>query len=500
MKHLIAILFLIPTLAFGAFTEFYCQSGGSNINSGSTTSNTAAYTATNGNWSTVTNIYIPTDGSTPASSVNVGDWASVYADGATAAVYIARVTTVAAGVNGSITLSSTAKAGTAPGTSATARSIKVGGAWKGPTGAVFVPFSLSSFGAATDASLNRPRINMKNDASYLPTAAISSTGVASTTVQGYSSSPGDGGKAIIDWSTNTPGITISSVNAVFADIIFTGSITTGTSQLVDVSGGGDLIIRCVAHGARNNGFNSSTGGNVFIECESYDNNKANTANKGGFSTTQAAQYVFCISHDNAGSNSSGFLHGGSSSDTIVGYNNCIADTNGSHGFKSGVNSPPLGNINVFNCDFYNNGGDGINMVGGTNTSTQVVIIRNSNFIKNTGSGINIAAGSGGNTLSGFLDNNGYGAGTQANGSADVVSSCIVAGSVTYPSNTAPWVDPANGDFRINAAAANWAGRGAFTQTAASYAGTVGFPDIGAAQSKTGAGGTFSKEVSYGYAY
>src|SRR4051812_29003552 len=114
-----------------AFTEFYCQTTGSNVNAGSTTNNSAAYTATNGNWDG-TSLYVPTDGSTPASSVNVGDFASVYIDGATLAVYVARVTVVAAGVNGTITLSTTAVAGTAPTSSATARTIKVGGAWAGP--------------------------------------------------------------------------------------------------------------------------------------------------------------------------------------------------------------------------------------------------------------------------------------------------------------------------------------------------------------------------------
>jgi len=50
------------------------QNGGNNVNAGSTTNNTAAYTSTNGNWSTVTNKFTPTDGSTPASSVNVGEF------------------------------------------------------------------------------------------------------------------------------------------------------------------------------------------------------------------------------------------------------------------------------------------------------------------------------------------------------------------------------------------------------------------------------------------
>lgn len=48
-------------------------------------------------------------------------------------------------------------------------------------------------------------------------------------------------------------------------------------------------------------------------------------------------------------------------------------------------------------------------------------------------------------------------------------------------NATPWIDPANGDFRINLAAAKGTGRGNFTETQASYTGTVAYPDIGAGQ-------------------
>src|SRR6184192_2760283 len=93
----VTLALLLPSLVFGTFTEFYCQTGGSNLNAGSTTNNTAAYTSTNGNWNG-SSIFTPTDGSTPASSVSVGDFASVYLDAASVAVFVARVTVVAAGV------------------------------------------------------------------------------------------------------------------------------------------------------------------------------------------------------------------------------------------------------------------------------------------------------------------------------------------------------------------------------------------------------------------
>ncbi len=50
MKRLIVILFLIPSLAFGAFTEFYCDTtNGNNLNGGSSTATLlpASFTFTN---------------------------------------------------------------------------------------------------------------------------------------------------------------------------------------------------------------------------------------------------------------------------------------------------------------------------------------------------------------------------------------------------------------------------------------------------------------------
>jgi hypothetical protein len=110
-----------------AWTEFYMDSGGNNMNSGSSSATAASVTSTNGNWNG-TSIFTAVSG-TPFSGTAVGDWASIYIDGTTSgAVYIAQITTINGGGSG-ITLSTTNKFGTAPASSATARSCKVGGAW-----------------------------------------------------------------------------------------------------------------------------------------------------------------------------------------------------------------------------------------------------------------------------------------------------------------------------------------------------------------------------------
>lgn len=486
MKRLLLVLLLIPSLVFATYTEFYCTSGGSNLNAGSTTGNSAVYTSIHGNWTNATGVFTPTDGTTPASTVSVGDWASVYIDGASVGVYVGRISAVTAGVNGAITANTTG-VGSKPANQTATATIKVGGAWLGPNAASWFPWTLTSFGGNKDATSHLVRVNLKNDQTYSMTASLASFGSSASVVQGYTSSVNDGGRATIDGGTST-GALVTDVGVggmQFIDLIFKTSITTGTLDLFTttrLSG----FTRCVFTGARNNGIAVTADGEVLIECEAYDNNKANTASKAGFYLPNRALLTRCIAHDNAGSNTIGFLV----TTGLVTLQNCISDTNGKYGI-SFTGASFNGGYIVSNCDIYNNGSDGINVVTG---SVNPLLIENTNFIKNTGAGINNVSVLGG----GFIYNCGYGAGTQANGSADTINNLAQSGTVTYGSNLTPWVDPANGDFRVNLAAANFAGRAFFLETAASYAGAVGYPDIGACQSLTGISGTFSKEHSYGF--
>jgi hypothetical protein len=491
MKRLLAILLSIPSICLAQYTEFYCQNGGSNVNAGSTTNNTAAYTSTNGNWSTATNIFTPTDGSTPASTVSVGDFVSIYLDGATTGVFIARVTAVAAGINGGITVSSTAKAGIAPSTLATGRSLKAGGAWQGPNAAIAFPFSLATMGSAVNTSSHQVRVNFKNDQTYSITAAISPSSTAgNTTYQGYTSTVGDLGKAtltstvaVLNWgSTNAPKM---------VDLIFVTTAVAGTTNMCQSSSTpGALWLRCVFKASRGSGLVAGSGTQI-IESEFYDCNKSNTATSGSieFSSSSGIGSVsYCVIHDATGGSNNGIYISASAAVYIC---NTIFDTLGLNGIK--IDTGATAAYVIQGCDFYNNGGDGINVVVPVNLT-----ITNCNFIKNTGWGIRTTQSQAG----GQISNCGYGSGTQANGSGDTSIAGgfgTEVGKVTYASNLTPWVDPANGDFRINLAAANFAGRGVFTETQLyTSPNTVGFPDIGAAQSKTGVGGTFSKEVSYGF--
>jgi hypothetical protein len=184
-----------------AFTEFYCRSGGSNMNGGGLStgaepSTAAAYSATNGGWSSTTGVFTPTSGN-PSLSVTVGDFANVFTDGSTTPVFIGRVTAVN---STTVTVSTTAKSGTAPTTAGTGISINVGGAWKGPNGAVGFPYGFIT-NALTDSSTNRPRVNFKNDQTYSITAAMTHANNGPAKFQGYTTSAGDGGKATVDGGT-----------------------------------------------------------------------------------------------------------------------------------------------------------------------------------------------------------------------------------------------------------------------------------------------------------
>ncbi len=130
-----------------AFTEFYINSLGSNLNAGSSPNATAFFTSTSGNFQGLgISNFRPTDGQNPFGNVGTNaytNYASIYVDGATTAVYIVRINSVQNAANGNISVSVGNSYGTAPTNSATARSIKVGGAWLGPAGAVTFPFGLA---------------------------------------------------------------------------------------------------------------------------------------------------------------------------------------------------------------------------------------------------------------------------------------------------------------------------------------------------------------------
>lgn len=458
-----------------AFTEFYCNaSTGSNVNAGSTTG-AAALSLTGGDWVSATGVFTKTGAIT---GVSVGDFAAVRVDAATVAARIGRVTAVTANT---ITISTTAGSGSLADQTATC-SVEVGGVWKGPNAAVGFPLNFIT-NACTNSSADTVRVNLKNNATYSITAEVLRSSLAGPIVfQGYTTTAGDGGRATIDGGTSGASyklLRLSSSNYVrLADLIFQNNGATGSAQGIDLSDGASgftshfrLVVNNVRGAATGIGNRAS-----LVECEFYGCNQSNTAST-GIVTLGAAScaLIRCVIHDNSGSGSIGCTSGGASGEVaIIG---CIFDTNGSHGLHVTAD----GGYVVMGCEFYNNGGDGLR---DSSTNSDSFSLQNCNFIKNGGYGVNDTQASSSRRIGQML-NCGFGSGTQANTSGATatgsLSAAQVSGTVTYATDVTPWVDPANGDFRITLAAAKGAGRGSFTQTAASYAGTVGYPDIGGAQ-------------------
>jgi hypothetical protein len=478
----------LSSRAFAAFTEFYVQTTASNLNAGSTTSDSATYTGVGD--SDGTNVFTPSDGSTPASTVSVNDWASVYVtSGATVATFIGRVTAVGAGVNGTITVSTTTKAGTFPSASAGAHTItcKVGGAWKGPNAAEAFPYAFVA-GTMTDSTgANYPRVNFKAGTAYSITSAMTCSGTGPVWFQGYTSSPGDGGRAVFQGTTGAAYIllTISATNTTWIDLEWDTNGSTGgnsSSPGITITGARNLMQRCLVKNMRASGFNAS---NVceFIECEAYNCNKSNTATFAGFSLVNSgARAIRCVSHDNgtSGSNSAGFRL-----DQSVFVEHCMAYGNFGDGFYSQADQ----SLSMRQCDAYNNARDGLRL--DTASATLVLKLENSNFVKNGGYGINY---NGSPVKFGYIYNCAFGSGTMANTSGTINSSIApveISGSITLPSNTAPWVDAANGNFQISAAVDKGTGRGTFYQTTTTPVNiTVGYPDVGAAAAPNGGSYSF----------
>lgn len=493
MKLLLVILFLIPSLALGAYTEFYCQSNGSNLNAGSTTGTagdgTPKYSSAGGNWTNSTRTFTPTDGSNPSLSCAVGDFASVYVTiGATTATYIGRLTTVTNATNGTLVLSGTAVVGTDPSNGTGTMTIKVGGAWLGPNVASSFPFGFA-LANLVDTNGDGVRVNMKNDANYSLTSAITIGTSSSITIQGYNSSVGDGGKAVLtSSSTSASNFTLSANAASFIDLIWVNTGGSGTNALVSTSGAGNLFVRNVFHGGRNQGTVVSAA-TAFYECEWYGNNTSNTASSAAlYGSTSPVLVAYSIIHDQAFG--SGIFNAASQ---MIVINSVIAN-NPTDGILE-TSSTQGTFTHLLNDDIYNNTTDGFSSTAAANIGPCLMV--NNNFVKNGAKGINFTQVA----ATGLTYNNGYGSGTQANGAVDVLASIQhTATDVTYASGVTPWINPVTGNFSINLAAAEGTGRGVFTETTnevaptptptasgtpTPYIGTVGYPDIGAADANIG---------------
>jgi hypothetical protein len=397
-------------------------------------------------------------------------WISVHTSGATVATYIARISAV---TSTTITTDASRYSGSIPANGT--YDAKVGGAWKGPNAASGFPISFLNMDMH-DSSDNPMRVNMKNDADYSITAAIVANVAANVRsarrqFEGYTTTPGDGGKAVVNGGTSGAAYNLLSVSSAtyyyFKNLEFKNNGASGAAAGVRcVTTGAAIFENCIVNNVRSYGFDTT--GNVLIACEAYA-----CLNHGFYGGGSNNRYVNCISHDNTGGSVDGF-NGAGTADMYIG---CISDSNGRYGFAAKTDDFYL------NCETYNNGSHGWFVATWGRTG-----LINCNCIDNVGYGLGVTNQS----WPGYpFIAIGFGSGTAANGSGTYHSTNFkgqIISEVTYPSNQTPWNAPATGDFTIVLAEAINAGFDNYTQTASSYSGTVAYASIGSAQPEADTGG------------
>lgn len=510
------------------FQEFYVQTTGSNLNAGSTTADAALATYTSdlvSGWNQTTGVFTVAGGANPvADGVTVGMWASVYVTaGATVATFVGKITVV---TTAAVSVALVGQHGTPPATDILGgTTMKVGGAWDGPSGTVSFPFGfaacLSANWSAGQAyvvgdianntgvsggvfrcilahtnqappnatywvleTAGSPRVNIKNGVTYAITAGmthgVTTPAIGACIFSGYTATPGDGGIAIFDGgapATAYTMLTVSVARIVIESLRFqnngSGSPGGSAGDGIRITAGGTMVRKCIAKTMRHNGIYLGANSQA-VECEAVDCNTRNTTSGGSFGgivlSSGGARAVRCISHDHtAGVNAHGIVV------TSAGVSDgCIlANISG-----DGIYITASGVVGITSCDFYNCRNN-INLAAGPANPT-VASIENCNFLKGSGYGIVWRA----NTI-GTLLKCSFGRGTMVNVSGDmsVTQPCgiIEIGTKYLASDVTPWVDPTTGDLRINLAAVVGKGRGRFLMTKSGYTGTVGYPDIGAAQ-------------------
>ncbi len=469
-----------------AFLELYAQTTGNNLNAGSTTDDIAPHTyvskvVANG-WNQATGVFTVASGDPAADGVAAGQLASVYVTaGATIATFIGRITSRDAN---SVTVSLTACSGTPPATDALgATTLKVGGALKGPNGAVGFPFNFLA-AAMVSAAGDTYRLNLKNGVAYAVTAAVAHTLAGPGRFEGYTSAPGDGVKWVLDGGVSGASyvpLTVSGADCEIVNLEIQNNGATGNAAGF-VGAGTGLATRIVVHDVRGAGFGGAQ--SQLIECDAYRCNQSATTNLGGYAPTSlAGSLIRCKSRDNSGADNHGYSLNANAVFSLI---DCISDGNGGDGVFVSSNT---GRIRICGGDFYDNGRDGIRLNNGAAASHY---IENANIVKNVGWGIN---GTGAGARYGKVVNCGFGSGSQVNGSGTTtgLKSMTETGSVIYPSGKTPWFDPTTGDFRIILPEAKGTGRGSFTDTEAGYGGTIGYPDRGSAQ-HLGLGDVFAGAV------
>ena len=298
------------------FTEFFCDySAGSNLNSGQDnhSSPTPRLTYAAGSWVSTTGVFTVASGNPLSAGVVVGDYASVYATGATVTGFVGRVTARDATT---ITVSLTAKAGTAPSTGTGTRELRIGGCWKGPNAAVAFPLGFMHSALNNGTNLT-PRVNFHSGTNYTITSGITHnvTDNGPLFFQGYTSVPGDGGFAHIQGPATGTSMTIFTMGSIAGttcrrmwveNFSFSGNGDSSQTGMVVFASVLGVFRRCHGYSARGAAWATSGNGQHLIECSATNCNVSATANIGTMSLGGNVFAIRCVTYDN---NTSGLYTG-----------------------------------------------------------------------------------------------------------------------------------------------------------------------------------------------
>lgn len=483
-------------------TEFCCRSGGSNLNAGtlrgdSTEPGTSAsFTYSSGDWDASTGIFTALSGNPSSDGVAVGDYVSVYADGSTVTGFVGQVSAVS---TSTITVDLTDHfAGTAPTTDTGNRTLRVGGAWQGPNGAEAFPLDFFGDGMA-DGTDTFARVNMKNDQTYAITASILMPTDNSRIIQGYSTSYGDKGEAEIQGpATGTSFKLLDTQNTNSSgnwliDLFFNQNGDAAGSDWGLQINNGNLrsgLIRCRIANMYKHGCIVTDSNVLFYDCAFHDNGGHGCWNNGGIDVI----FESCCFNDNV--NDGVYVTIGQSRTGI--FNNCVFALNGNHGLDHNCDYSAF----VTNCTFYKNSQSGMKI------RLHHGYVVNNSFFLNGNYGIDadyIKYGPG------FIKNNAFGTGTQANGLGNYnlgstggtggVDGWVEAdglGTVEEVADFNPYTDPDNGDFTLVSGSSLVATGYGHTQRNPSFTGTSWQRIIGASGPVEGGGGGGGGASSYSF--
>lgn len=485
-----------------AYTEFYVQPTGSNLNAGSTTDNAAILTYAAGTFVRATGVFTVASGNPQTDGVAVGMFVGLYTTaGATQVGLVARVTARNATT---ITVNTTDIAGATANVSeaAGASTLKVGGAWAGPSGAVGFPFNFA-VGTLVNATPDPTRVNFLAG-TYEITAAINHT-LNGVIFQGYTATPGDGGLFKLGGDSASPAApyTMLTISGAGNRVLHmwcddnggtTGGQTVGNNAMFDITGNGNHAQYCRFTNAYRVGARCGGAGSMISDCEAYSNNRDDASGFGGIHVTASGQVSRSISYNNlVGTDSCGFS-ASANDDRVMGFEDCISFNNAGNGFEfTGSDC----SIRMKGCLSIDNDENGIEFNASTLTTSLMILeeciiygsglvgIRNASALRTGPNVINCAFGS------------------NAGGVSTNVPASFFINQINLGAD--PFTDKANGDFTLNAVANGGellraaAVRAFFINTANLTEGnlTIDTRNVGAVQEEGGGGGSCGIETISG---